>query len=426
MGQRSSAAKTADTGLIGDGVEGEAQDHRHSIDHHSVPSGSSQSSVKFNTMLDIQCSASYAEDEEHPLECAQRIIQQISESSSILDDAFHFRFDIFEFNKLTDRPLLVLGVYLLSHCPKLRSLFEGDKVSLKHCATFMDICERLYQNVPYHNSTHAADVMQFNTIMLSKTAFSRHNLTDYEVLAGVMCAVVHDVGHIGRNNDYLIKSNHELARRFKKVSILEQYHIEQLHSILAVPSANWMQHFEVDEQQHMISMMEYAVLGTDMGLYHGPIRKALSEHYTAQWAVESFSRSLSVDERKFMIRAMLHLSDISNPMRPFQIGWEWANRVNQEFFAQGDEMKAMQLELTSNCDRSKTNVISNQSNFIEHCMRPLAQLMARVIGELEEVLDNIPVNLTKLKEIKERQSTEDQSKEFVMVKEIKPTDVGIL
>ena len=95
-----------------------------------------------------------------------------------------------------------------------------------------------------------------------------------------------------------------------------------------------MQHFEVNEREHMLNIMEFAVIGTDMSLYHQPIRATLKDKYTAQWVSESYKRSLTVEEKKFLIRSMLHLSDISNPMRPFKVGWEWANRVNQEFFAQ--------------------------------------------------------------------------------------------
>ena len=168
-------------------------------------------------------------DDECPLEFAQRSIHKISEISSILDDAFFLRFDIFEFTKLTDRPLLVLGFYLLSRHPILQDLYQQKKVDLVHCATFLDLCERLYQKVPYHNSTHATDVLQFNMLLLS-SSFAQHHLMDYEVLTAAMCAVVHDAGHSGRNNDYLVKSNHELARRFNKVSCLEQYHIEMVCS----------------------------------------------------------------------------------------------------------------------------------------------------------------------------------------------------
>jgi len=362
----------------------------------TTPKGeSSKNELKFFSIHDIgDCVIA---DNESPLRFAEKFI---SAHCSVFEDAFYLRFNIFEFAKLTDRPLLVLGVYLLSRSPILHDLFSQKRADLLHCANFLDLCEKLYRDVQYHNSTHAADVMQFN-FLLHSSSFSRHHFKDYEVLTSLMSAVVHDVGHAARNNDFLVKSNHELTQRFNKVSCLEQYHIEQLRSVLAVPSANWLQYLDQQQQSEMMSLMEHAVLGTDMGEYHQSIRSALKETYTAKWVAESYSRTLSVEEKKFLFRAMLHLSDISNPMRQFEIGWEWANRVNAEFFEQGDEMKEMDLEVTNNCDRSKTNVVQNQSGFVEYCLKPLAESMGQIIEELAEGLENIPINLKIMKQLNE-------------------------
>merc|ERR1712241_1576463 len=154
-----------------------------------------------------------------------------------------------------------------------------------------------------------------------------------------------------------------------------------------------MQYLGEDIQQQMISIMEYAVLGTDMGLFHNSIRSTLKETYTKQWVIELHDRQLTMQEKKFVIRAILHLSDISNPMRTFNVSYEWARRVNEEFFAQGDEMKAMKLEVPKMCDRNQTTIISNQIGFIEYCLKPLAQSMSLMIVELEGCLGNIPENI---------------------------------
>lgn len=56
--------------------------------------------------------------------------------------------------------------------------------------------ETAYKDNPYHNSTHAADVTQSLGCILSNDDFSMH-LTDIELLAMIISAAVHDVGHPG-------------------------------------------------------------------------------------------------------------------------------------------------------------------------------------------------------------------------------------
>ena len=56
--------------------------------------------------------------------------------------------------------------------------------------------EAAYNDKPYHNSMHAADVTQSVGALLATDGFS-DQLTDLELLAVILASVVHDVGHPG-------------------------------------------------------------------------------------------------------------------------------------------------------------------------------------------------------------------------------------
>jgi hypothetical protein len=53
-----------------------------------------------------------------------------------------------------------------------------------------------YRDNPYHNAAHAADVVQTLGSMLLSEGF-RESLTEMEVLAMLVAAACHDVGHPG-------------------------------------------------------------------------------------------------------------------------------------------------------------------------------------------------------------------------------------
>jgi hypothetical protein len=57
-----------------------------------------------------------------------------------------------------------------------------------------------------------------------------------------------------------------------------------------------------------------------------------------------------------MMDALLHASDISNPMKPFEVYKEWTKRVLEEFWIQGDQERDQGLKISYLCDRYTTNM----------------------------------------------------------------------
>ena len=62
----------------------------------------------------------------------------------------------------------------------------------------------------------------------------------------------------------------------------------------------------------------------------------------------------------FLCKMMLHAADISNPAKPRLHYFEWTDRVLAEFYAQGDQERALGDEgpgISTFFDREKPNVI---------------------------------------------------------------------
>merc|ERR1719476_1238938 len=72
-----------------------------------------------------------------------------------------------------------------------------------------------------------------------------------------------------------------------------------------------------------------------------------------------------------LLQLILHMSDISTPLKPFWISKQWATRVQDEFFAQGDEEKRLGIPVGMLNDREKVNRAGSEHGFISFLVSPL-------------------------------------------------------
>eukprot|EP00727_Mastigamoeba_balamuthi_P002235 m51a1_g12008 putative 3 5 -cyclic nucleotide phosphodiesterase (365) ;mRNA; r:585-2206 len=91
---------------------------------------------------------------------------------------------------------LVAMAALKSH--NLIEAFGLDRLTL---SSFLRSVEKGYKDNPYHNSAHAADVVQAVHALISDC--KGMNFTPLEKLAALVAAVCHDYGHWGVNNTFL-------------------------------------------------------------------------------------------------------------------------------------------------------------------------------------------------------------------------------
>lgn len=112
------------------------------------------------------------------------------------------------------------------------------------------VCE-VYNKVPYHNCLHGADVLQgLNSLMNDSTL--KDALTPTLKFAALTAAVVHDIGHPGRNNKFLIDTSHEIALRYNDRSVLENMHIANALKISEQPGCNIFEKMDSPDARKII------------------------------------------------------------------------------------------------------------------------------------------------------------------------------
>lgn len=93
------------------------------------------------------------------------------------------------------RPLFTLGVNVLLNF-QLQKVLNVDERVIQNW--LIEVERHYYARNPYHNSTHAADVLQAIAYFLKKDKV-RRLLDDIDNATCLIAAITHDIGHPGRS-----------------------------------------------------------------------------------------------------------------------------------------------------------------------------------------------------------------------------------
>ena len=119
----------------------------------------------------------------------------------------NWNFDMFFLAQVSGgRPIEITGEY----CMRKYALVAELKLDEGKVLRFLQNLERKYQDNPYHNSTHAADVLNSLLFLYRQSALFR-DTTELELFGSIIAALGHDVGHPALNNRYLANSRSNLA-----------------------------------------------------------------------------------------------------------------------------------------------------------------------------------------------------------------------
>jgi len=321
-----------------------------------------------------------------------------------------WNFNVHTFAGLTQgRCLLGTGLH---YGPELLLEAGFDPLS-RTLRGFLETIESLYQDVPYHNAAHAADVV--NSTMYFLAQDRKVSLTPLEAvprLAAFMAAIIHDVGHMGRGNRFHVASHDPIAVMYNDQSPLESMHcaigfmvIQQPHSALLCPRSSGREdislstsslrdgggtHPQSDGFTMLRRIVVEAVLATDMTRHFeifsrfkaainfsdrpettnldSLLEQALDHRCDASLYSES-----PVERAVKVVAVYLKAADVGHAAKLLDITKQMTLRIHREFFVQGDEERELGLPISPLCDRSQVNIAASQVGFLRHLVIPLYQ-----------------------------------------------------
>jgi len=253
------------------------------------------------------------------------------------------------------------------------------------------VCENYNKN-PFHNFQHAVNVLQMTYMLLKKTNMI-NKLQSHIVISALIAALSHDVDHPGNTNTYEINSLSKFARLYNDISVLENHHCTLT--------------FELMEYTGLIACLKpnifreirktiiASILGTDMSKHNDFLIKFDNFDFTK----DSFTN----DEQIFIASSFVHLADLSNPIKNFDISKEWSRRISLEFYNQTLKEEVEGLPSISYMKVHNNYSMSlNEINFITHISIPTWNAFILKFEDLSFIINKVHETLSKWREIEQK------------------------
>ncbi|XP_032452834.1 calcium/calmodulin-dependent 3',5'-cyclic nucleotide phosphodiesterase 1 isoform X10 [Nasonia vitripennis] len=251
---------------------------------------------------------------------------------------------------------------------------------------------------PYHNNLHAADVAQTMHYILCRTGLMNW-LTDLEIFATLVAALIHDYEHTGTTNNFHVMSGSETALLYNDRAVLENHHISASFRILREDDCNILQNLSKEEFREFRTLVIDMVLATDMSFHFQQLKNMKNLLSLAEPSVDK-SKAVSL---------VLHCCDISHPAKRWDLHHRWTMQLLEEFFRQGDKEKDLGLPFSPLCDRNNTLVAESQIGFIEFIVEPSMQVCS-------DMLETILAPLNAKESVDESSDKPAAEKKFQIVK----------
>ena len=255
----------------------------------------------------------------------------------------------------------------------------------------------------YHNDLHASDITQTCLLYFKMGEFETvHKFTKSNICSLFLSCMCHDYQHPGVNNNFLKETNNKIAVRYNDISILENMHISKTFKIILThKECNVFENVDKNLYKEMRKEMISCVLATDMAfhnIYVDFLKQCVNEK--KEGIKESDDKKQKEERNQKYMNLLIHSADISNPTKLFDIYFEWAKLVVEEFWDQGDKEK--KLNLPCFCDREKVTIYQSQLGFINFIEIPYFSLLADLNPKLKFFYDNLLNNKNILLSLQEK------------------------
>jgi len=309
----------------------------------------------------------------------------------LLSECNTWTFNIIQLERLTEkRPLVWLGMTTLLRFEVTKTLGIEEST----LQNWLTLIEANYHSAnSYHNSSHAADVMQATAYFLEKESV-KSLLDNVDEAICLIGAIIHDVDHPGRNSAYLCNSGSDLAILYNDTTVLENHHSALGFKLTQSDDrVNIFKNLDADTYKVFRQGLIDVVLATDMSKHFVHVTKFCSHFCKSQDEDRASDMSSDGTEAQTIMKRMLiKCADVSNPARPLDYCREWAERIAEEYFAQTDDEKEKGLPVVMpQFDRTTCSIPKSQIGFYDFFIHDMFEAW-NAFADCQELSANIAAN----------------------------------
>ncbi|KAI9908769.1 hypothetical protein PsorP6_016244 [Peronosclerospora sorghi] len=311
---------------------------------------------------------------------------------------------------------------------EVHDLMRGLALAETTLRRFLQSVQAQYLDVPYHNTYHAFATLHMTFLMLSaqcptlapwlstgrapstgdsvgpvtkSQAMERSRqkrcgdllLAPRERLALFVAAFCHDMGHDARTNDFHVRCNSRLARRYNDQSVLENMHAAACFETMRRPGHDVLAGVDdgsgdaVACRRLVRKRIIRSILATDMHRHASIVAKVHEAQVHGSRYGDETLRELLVD-------AVMHAADVSGPTQTCDQHFRWATRLLEEFNEQHAEEVALGISATAFMDGGPESAEFARVNlaFVDSCAFPLWRALGGLLAGLDGCLANVERN----------------------------------
>ncbi|KAL0587013.1 hypothetical protein ABG067_003353 [Albugo candida] len=322
---------------------------------------------------------------------------------------------------------------------------------------FIHAVKKHYHPNPYHNFLHAVGVLHA-TYMILTTTQATNLLTSLDIVGCLIAALCHDIDHPGHSNAYEVMAGTQLAMLYSDESVLEYHHACSSMLISRVEAskkafvqadlnivASKTNRIDRNHSTQIINAIRVAVYQTDFSksrtIPEGletkvrnrastPPQPSMAETGSRQAEASSsldervfprrFPQGNSLDDRLFLIKTIVHASDLSGQIYTKPVALKWSNLIAKEFANQALMETAENMPISYIHLDDPVEMVEGQLFFLQKLVSPLWLLMQQIFPELEVCNMNLAQNLSHYEhELKRLRSCKNQSPSSSQSKEVR-------